>query len=93
MGEIFFPIFDYDSLLPEDNIQISYGDLSAKAREQREEINSIVGSKNVPIEILRQNKYVPFDNQLRLIEYLRSNPDIRLELKGLSIPRISDRLI
>ncbi|EOU9482085.1 helicase-related protein [Pseudomonas aeruginosa] len=86
MGEIFFPIFDYDSLLPEDNIQISYGDLSAKAREQREEINSIVGSKNVPIEILRQNKYVPFDNQLRLIEYLRSNPDIRLELKGALNP-------
>ncbi|MNZ90769.1 hypothetical protein D3C78_1097400 [compost metagenome] len=70
----------------EDNLQISFDDLNESGRVQRDNINRIVESLGIPVEVLKKNKYVPFENQIKLIQYLRDNPYIRLELVGAHNP-------
>ena len=84
--EISFPIFDSDNLRAEDNIQISLDDLNAAGQTQREKIINLARSLNIPLEVLKRNKYVSFDNQIRLIVYLRDNPSIRHSLLGTHNP-------
>lgn len=80
--EISFPIFDYENLRDEDNLQVSLDDLNESGRIQRDSINRIIDGLNIPVEVLKRNKYVPFDNQIELIKYLRANPGIRRQLLG-----------
>ncbi|WP_433735105.1 helicase-related protein [Pseudomonas monteilii] len=84
--EISFPIFDSENLREEDNIQISLDDLNDAGRNQRGRINNLAGSLMIPLEVLKKNKYVSLDNQIRLIMHLRENPSIRRELLGAHNP-------
>jgi len=86
IDEISFPIFDSENLRAEDNIQISLNDLNEAGQTQREEIVSLARSMKIPLEILKKNKYVSFDNQIRLITYLRDNPSIKYDLLGSHNP-------
>jgi hypothetical protein len=72
--EIKFPIFDYERLRPEDNIQIEGDDLSGAGREQRKEILKEIKKNGIPLELLKKNKYVSMENQIRLILTLQRNP-------------------
>lgn len=78
--EISFPIFDSDEIRKEDNIQIEYNDLNDAGKKQREDIVEISRSLNIPLDVLKKNKYVPFDNQLALITILRNEPNLKDDL-------------
>lgn len=92
IDEIPFPIFDSLSLREEDNIQISLDDLNETGRAQRELINRLAQSLKIPLEVLKKNKYVPFDNQIKLIKYLREDPSIRGRLLGAHNPPRKDQV-
>jgi helicase len=92
IAEISFPIFDSENLRAEDNIQISLDDLNEAGRAQRDQITGLARSLNIPLEILKKNKYVPFDNQIRLIKHLRENPWIRHSLLGAHNPPKKDQV-
>lgn len=87
IDEIRFPIFDYDFISPEDNIQISIRDLNVSGLQQRNEIMGQILSENVPLELLKKNKYIPFEKQISLIKYMRRERYIGRSLAGLhSLP-------
>ncbi|MCT4535175.1 DEAD/DEAH box helicase [Halodesulfovibrio sp.] len=78
--KIDFPIFDYESVSKEDNLQIDLDDLPPSGKEQRKEILDEVRQKRVPITLLKKNKYIKFENQLALIEFLRANQTLEGEV-------------
>ena len=80
LDEIKFPLFDYEDLSDEDNIQINIDDLSTEGKKQREEILGEARSYNIPIDVLKKNKYVSFEKQIELINILRENKKFEAEL-------------
>ncbi|MDT9677718.1 DEAD/DEAH box helicase [Pseudomonas sp. JV414] len=87
IDEIRFPIFDYDFISPEDNIQISLEDLNGNGQLQRDVIMERIFSERVPLDLLKKNKYIPFEKQISLIQYLRRERYIGRSLGGLhSLP-------
>jgi hypothetical protein len=87
IDEIRFPIFDYDYISPEDNIQISIEDLNESGLHQRSDIMTQVLSERIPLELLKKNKYIPFEKQISLIRYMRADRSIGRYLSGLhSLP-------
>lgn len=81
IDEISFPIFDYNNLPDEDNIQIDKEDLNKAGRKQRKEIIKKCKQYNIPIKILKKNKYVSFEKQLDLISILRKEKNIKKDLQ------------
>ena len=80
IDEISFPIFDNEIIPKEDNIQIEYSDLNDSGKTQRADILEISKQFNIPLDILKKNKYVSFDNQLNLIAILREQQNLKEEL-------------
>jgi helicase len=54
--------------------------LNDSGKKQREDIVEISRSLNIPLDVLKKNKYVPFDNQLALITILRNEPNLKDDL-------------
>lgn len=84
IDEISYPIFDHEKIPDEDYIQIDMNDLGVEGRKQKERILRQVDELNIPLSLLKKNKYIPFENQLELIERFRSNRDLksRLQIKS-----------
>lgn len=79
--EILFPIFDNPKLPDEDNIQIALDDLNSAGRNRRKDIIKKCKDYSVPVEILKKNKYVSFENQLELISTFRNEKRIKNDLR------------
>lgn len=87
IDEIRFPIFDDEFITAEDNIQISLDDLNKSGLQQRDAIMDRVLREQIPLELLKKNKYIPFEKQIGLIQYLRREKHIGRNLAGLhSLP-------
>ncbi len=84
IDEINYPIFDYEKIPDEDYIQIDTEDLGVEGRNHKERILRQVDELNIPLSLLKKNKYIPFENQLELIQHFRSNKDLksRLQIKS-----------
>lgn len=96
IDEISYPIFDYDRIPDEDYIQIDTSDLKEEGRERKDYILKIAEQNGIPLSLLKNNKYVPFENQLELIVFLRKNPEYRKILRiksGLPDKLQVDRLV
>lgn len=94
--EISYPIFDYPNLPDEDYIQIDASDLNKSGKHRQQQIIEIVSSYNIPLSVLKKNKYVPFENQLELISKLRANPLLKEQLdisSGLPVKKQVDTIM
>lgn len=78
--EISYPIFDYKKLPDEDYIQIDAGDLNSSGKQRQQQIINKARSYNIPLSVLKKNKYVSFENQLELISKLRATPILKEKL-------------
>jgi len=72
-GTIEFSYYDNQSLTPEETIQVDKNDLFNDNLYIRNNIESKLSSWNIPLELLKKNKFIPIQNQYSLITYLRNN--------------------
>jgi ERCC4-related helicase len=68
-----FDYFDNKYLEPEEYIQVDKEDLTDLNLNNRNRLEKKLDDLNIPLLLIKSNKYIPIDNQLRLISYLRSN--------------------
>jgi hypothetical protein len=84
IDEINYPVFDYNKIPDEDYIQIDENDLGVEGRKNRDRILERARDADIPISLLKKNKYIPFENQVDLISILRLDRSIwrRLKIKS-----------
>jgi hypothetical protein len=64
----------YDKELDtEELLQVNKEDLKLKNLEKRIVLEAYLKEQKVPIEIIKKNKFIPVENQIRLINYFRQN--------------------
>lgn len=64
----------YDKELNDDEvIQVDKEDLKSKNLERRNKLEKLLISQKIPLELIKKNKFIPVENQIRLINYFRSN--------------------
>jgi hypothetical protein len=73
-GTIEFSYLDNQNMEADELIQISKEDLSGQNLENREYLERILEKHNIPLSLVKQNKFIPFDKQILLIDHLRTNP-------------------
>ncbi len=75
-GTIEFSYFDNINLSDEESIQAEKQDLFGQNLDKRNEIENKLKQRQIPLELIQKNKFIPITKQLKLIEYLRNNPNI-----------------
>ncbi|USG67337.1 DEAD/DEAH box helicase [Brevibacillus ruminantium] len=80
-----FSYYDNKSLSPEEAIQVDKGDLFDENLKNRNEMEKVLGEWNIPIELIKRNKFIPIHNQVSLINELRCDPNIMPYLLFASI--------
>ncbi|WP_305838012.1 hypothetical protein [Photobacterium leiognathi] len=73
IDEICYPFFDYDNIPDEDYIQVDTEDLGYNGRKRKEDILRHASNLNIPISLLKKNKYISFEKQIDLILKLRGD--------------------
>lgn len=79
-GTIEFSYYDNDNLSAEEIIQVDKNDLNKDNLEKRNETEQTLKGLNIPLELIRKNKFIPIYNQYSLINYLRSNSEVMKKL-------------
>ncbi|MCO6173649.1 DEAD/DEAH box helicase [Flavobacterium sp. NRK F10] len=73
-GEKIIEFSLYDKELNDDEvIQVDKEDLKNKNLERRNKVEEILIFQRIPLELIKKNKFIPVENQIRLINYFRSN--------------------
>lgn len=72
-NEISFSFYDDDALDPEDTIQIEKDDLAGENLKNRENVEALLKSLNIPLSVIKSNKFIKIHKQIALISYLRSD--------------------
>lgn len=75
-GTIEFSYYDDVSLSPEETIQMDRGDLYNENLKKRNETEQVLKDWNIPLDIIKKNKFIPIYNQYSLINYLRNNNQV-----------------
>jgi helicase len=68
-----FSFFDDDELSLEQSMLVKEKDLSSKQLCKRSMLEQVILNENISLNVLRRNKYINIDNQIRLIRYLRDS--------------------
>lgn len=64
----------YDKELDnEELLQVNKEDLKSKNLEKRNALEAYLKEQKVPIEVIKKNKFIPVENQIRLINYFRQD--------------------
>lgn len=64
----------YDKELDsEELLQVRKEDLKQKNLERRNALETYLKKQNIPVEVIKKNKFIPVENQIRFINFLRSN--------------------
>jgi helicase len=90
-GVIDFSFYDNEALDAEDTLQIDRDDLEQDNLSTRNSVEELLKKKNVPIELIRANKFVKVHQQLSLIDALRADPSLE-ELYFSSIMPTGEQL-
>lgn len=73
-GEKIIEFTLYDKELQDDEvIQVDKEDLKQKNLEKRNQLEKMLASQRVPLDLIKRNKFIPVENQLALINFFRSN--------------------
>ena len=76
-----FSYFDNDSLEMEEIIQVDRSELDGENLETWDRIDQKLKEIQIPMNLLKQNKFIPILQQIRLITKLQNNPEILDSLK------------
>jgi ribonuclease BN (tRNA processing enzyme) len=78
----------YDKELDSDElVQVDKEDLRQQNLEKRSQLEFYLKSQNVPFEIIKQNKFIPVQNQIQFIEFIRQQIH-SLDLNFQSMPSV-----
>lgn len=72
-GEIEFSFYDKDNLDVEDTIQINKDDLRGENLRRRQDAEAFLKVSNIPIYLIKSNKFISIHKQVSLINKLREN--------------------
>lgn len=72
-AEIEFMYYDSSNIPGEDLIHIDTVDLNIIAQEKKLEILNRLGELGIPVELVKANKFVDIEKQIRFIRFLRNN--------------------
>lgn len=72
-GEIEFSFYDSLILDSEDTIQVEKTDLKGENLTIRENVESILKRENIPLEVIKSNKFIKVHKQIGLINVIRTN--------------------
>ena len=71
-----FSYFDNKNLESEEVIQVEKKELTNQNLELRKHIELELKKENIPFELIRNNKFIAFQNQILLIQHLRQNSEV-----------------
>lgn len=71
-----FSYFDNKNLESEEVIQVDKKELTDQNLELRKHIEAELKKEKIPFELIRNNKFIPFQNQILLIKHFRENPSL-----------------
>lgn len=80
-----FSFFDKE-LTDDELLQVDKEDLKSKNLAKRKELEEYLSKHNVPIELIKRNKFIPVENQVNLINYLRNKPGFFKQLHFNTMP-------
>lgn len=80
IGTIEFSYYDNPNLTAEETIQVDKGDLHNANLKERINIERVLKGWNIPLELIRQNKFIPIHNQYSLVNYFRNNTFVLSEI-------------
>ncbi len=80
-----FSFFDKE-LNNEELLQVNKEDLKLRNLAKRIELEAYLERQKVPLKVIKQNKFIPIENQIALINYFRSNIFFYQELQFQSQP-------
>jgi ERCC4-related helicase len=69
-----FSYYDEEQLPDDELLQVNKNDLNDKSAERYNEIESQLNLYNIPLSIIKKNKFIDIFKQIKFINYLRSNP-------------------
>jgi hypothetical protein len=72
-GVIEFSFYDNEELDAEDTIQIDKDDLLAENLEKRNSVEKLLNNKQIPLDLIKSNKFVKIHKQLSLIDAFRAD--------------------
>jgi helicase len=72
-----FPLLDNDDLPIEDTLFLDQDDLKGKNKKKREMMERFLEKNQVPLELIKLNKYIHFQNQAKLFLHFRKNPKLK----------------
>ncbi|MFA7571350.1 MAG: helicase-related protein [Sulfurimonadaceae bacterium] len=70
-----FSYYDKKELENDEILQIDQNDLNEKSLDKYKEIEKFLSSNNIPISIIKRNKFIDIFKQIQFINFLRSNKD------------------
>jgi helicase len=72
-GEIEFSFYDENNLDQEDTLQINKEDLAGQNLQKRLDAEAYLRANNIPLSVIRSNKFISIHKQVSLINSLREN--------------------
>jgi len=75
-GDIEFTYYDRDNLEAEETIQIEKEDLTDANLQVRVSTEEMLEKYGIPLDVIRNNKFIPIHKQITLIQFLRSEPEL-----------------
>jgi len=68
-----FSYFDNDNLSSEENVQVEKSDLEGQNLIKRHKIEADLKRLGIPLSLVKSNKFIPLENQIKLVEFFREN--------------------
>lgn len=78
VGEVIdFSYFDNENLSSEESVQVEKEDLKANNLNNRELIEKSLRDLGIPFGLVKANKFIPVENQIRLVQFFKANPQFK----------------
>ncbi|MBH3434870.1 DEAD/DEAH box helicase [Pseudomonas citronellolis] len=74
--EIEFYYFDGGDLSTDELLKIQNSDLTPEDQERKRRTVRLLNDKRIPVDLIKQNKYIAVEKQIALITHLRENPNL-----------------
>lgn len=67
-----FSYYDDGELDKETLVQVDKDDLRQKNLERRNKLEELITKHNIPLNEIKKNKFIPIENQIRMVNYFRT---------------------
>ncbi|MBX4186921.1 MAG: DEAD/DEAH box helicase [Candidatus Doudnabacteria bacterium] len=75
-----FSYYDNNNLEPEETVQADTEDLKEQNLNKRLEVERILEENQIPLSLIKKNKFINIDKQINLIKFLRANNQLKEQL-------------